>query len=514
MKKILRGSLIGVLALFVLVVAVYILLGLYYVGRFPCFTWINGVYCTGKTVNEVNRELIQKDNYEGIAILDESGARLFVAAKDVDMTIDYTDSLRKNYNNQNPFGWGLFVFNNQECTYDPVVSLDKDKLHNAIASWEIFIDPRDFKCAISQTGEGYVLENSSILVPAEGTINELAYSSMLDRESVLDLGRYDDCYDIIDLTVNAKDKVALFDKIDEIQNNTLSYEIDENTVPLDSKEISRFFLTKYETEELLAEKVDKRKPGQGLFIVGNEEKKKIDAETISYIDNIAVDENKNPIISEKKIYGFLEKVAGNYNTGWMMDRYREGLSSNVIINVNRKGKGSIYDIDTEFEYLKAVFLGDDLDGEAVLSGTRDQVRKFTLAENAEEFNAADNIGDTYIEIDMSNQELTYYVDGEINMQFPIVTGNINRGRGTPTGIFQIYNKRYHTYLRGADYVSYVNYWLGVNKGIGIHDALWRKKFGEEIYKSDGSHGCINCPLEQVEVLWNIVEVGTPTILYY
>ncbi|MBP3825785.1 MAG: L,D-transpeptidase, partial [Butyrivibrio sp.] len=72
----------------------------------------------------------------------------------------------------------------------------------------------------------------------------------------------------------------------------------------------------------------------------------------------------------------------------------------------------------------------------------------------------------------------------------------------------------HTYLRGVDYVSYVNYWLGVNKGVGIHDANWRSKFGEEIYKSDGSHGCINCPYDSVEVLWDVVDIGTPVILYY
>ena len=100
------------------------------------------------------------------------------------------------------------------------------------------------------------------------------------------------------------------------------------------------------------------------------------------------------------------------------------------------------------------------------------------------------------------------------MNMPIVTGNVNRGRGTPTGIFPVYNKRYHTYLRGVDYVSYVNYWLGVNKGVGIHDANWRSEFGSDIYKRDGSHGCINCPEEKVSKLWEVVDVGTPVVLYY
>ena len=90
MKKALRGSVIGLVALLLVLAAVYVLLGFYYMEGFPCFTWINGVYCTGKTVYEVNEELVQSSAYDGVAILDKSGARLFVSAEDAEMSLDYT----------------------------------------------------------------------------------------------------------------------------------------------------------------------------------------------------------------------------------------------------------------------------------------------------------------------------------------------------------------------------------------------------------------------------------------
>ena len=188
-----------------------------------------------------------------------------------------------------------------------------------------------------------------------------------------------------------------------------------------------------------------------------------------------------------------------------MDNYRKGRSSTVIINDSSKGDGSIFDIDSEFEYLKEEFMA---------GANTNEERILQLSKNAVIHDAITEIGKTYIEINMGSQMLYYYVDGQLNMNMPIVTGNINRSRGTPTGIYPVYNKRYHTNLIGVDYVSYVNYWLGVHKGVGIHDALWRKKFGDEIYKSDGSHGCINCPLDNVEKLWEVVDVGTPVVLYY
>ena len=226
---------------------------------------------------------------------------------------------------------------------------------------------------------------------------------------------------------------------------------------------------------------------------------------IDTFEGVAVDKDGNPIVSESKIYEFLKGVADTHGTSWMMDRYRNGEENLIYVNDNSKGDGSIYDIGAEFDHLRdGIAKGDSLI----------ETRQMQLSGNAVEYDAGKQLGNTYIEVNMKDQVLHYYVDGKLNMEMPVVTGNVNRGRGTPTGIYPVYNKRYHTYLRGVDYVSYVNYWLGVHKGVGIHDANWRSKFGEEIYKVDGSHGCINCPEESVSVLWEVVEVGTPVILYY
>ena len=69
-------------------------------------------------------------------------------------------------------------------------------------------------------------------------------------------------------------------------------------------------------------------------------------------------------------------------------------------------------------------------------------------------------------------------------------------------------------MRGDNYAAFVNYWMPVNGGIGIHDATWRKKFGGEIYKTDGSHGCINVPKDKMIEIYDLVDVGTPVVMFY
>ena len=48
----------------------------------------------------------------------------------------------------------------------------------------------------------------------------------------------------------------------------------------------------------------------------------------------------------------------------------------------------------------------------------------------------------------------------------------------------------------------------------MHDATWRKKFGSNIYKSGGSHGCINLPFNVAARIYDEIEKNTPVICYY
>lgn len=125
-----------------------------------------------------------------------------------------------------------------------------------------------------------------------------------------------------------------------------------------------------------------------------------------------------------------------------------------------------------------------------------------------------DIGDTYIEVDMTEQKMYYYVDGELVIETDVVTGHTGRRRGTPQGVNFVYNKQRNRVLRGQGYASPVKYWVPVKGAIGIHDANWRSEFGGEIYKTDGSHGCINTPTEAMAQLYEQVEIGTPVIMFY
>ena len=125
-----------------------------------------------------------------------------------------------------------------------------------------------------------------------------------------------------------------------------------------------------------------------------------------------------------------------------------------------------------------------------------------------------DIGDTYVEICISLQEMWCYQDGELMVDTPVVTGNPNRDNETPSGgVWEIDAKMQDYTLVGPDYRTPVSFWMPFNGGVGIHDLQARYYFGGTIYLYNGSHGCVNTPLDAVEQIYNIVSVGTPVIVY-
>ncbi|MCM1104433.1 MAG: L,D-transpeptidase/peptidoglycan binding protein [Clostridium sp.] len=125
-----------------------------------------------------------------------------------------------------------------------------------------------------------------------------------------------------------------------------------------------------------------------------------------------------------------------------------------------------------------------------------------------------NIGGDYVEIDLSAQHLYLYIEGECILETDIVSGCMNSGNGTPQGIYDLEYKRRDTVLRGPTWESYVNYWMPFYGSVGMHDATWRNRFGGEIYRNSGSHGCVNLPYEAAEEIYRHVYAGMPVVCYY
>lgn len=120
----------------------------------------------------------------------------------------------------------------------------------------------------------------------------------------------------------------------------------------------------------------------------------------------------------------------------------------------------------------------------------------------------------YVEVDLTNQMLYLYTDGKLALQTSIVSGCTAQHHTTPGGAFALAGKHRNVTLRGPGYASFVRYWMPFNRQIGLHDASWRTNFGGTIYRTNGSHGCVNLPRDVAETIFETIDESYAIVCYW
>lgn len=117
----------------------------------------------------------------------------------------------------------------------------------------------------------------------------------------------------------------------------------------------------------------------------------------------------------------------------------------------------------------------------------------------------------YVEVDISDQTLWLYEDGDVKLEADVVTGKKAK-YDTRLGCHKIYSKEKGRYLTGSNYKVWVDFWMPFDRGQGLHDASWRKTFNKDDYLN-GSHGCVNMKYTDAEEVYNEVSVGTNVLVH-
>lgn len=218
---------------------------------------------------------------------------------------------------------------------------------------------------------------------------------------------------------------------------------------------------------------------------------------ITKIRVVKVVDNKKPTITLKGKSRIVIKLNGTYKEPGFTayDNYEGDLTSKVYVSgtVNTKKVGV---------YKLTYNISDS-------SGNFTAVERFIQVGDQSDIDE-----DNYIFISIKEQKLWYYKNGKLSLSTDIVSGR----KGvwdTLTGKFRISDKVAGTYLVGADYRCWVDYWMLFDYASqsGLHDATWLSEFGGDVYETKGSHGCVNMPYNKARQLFNSVSIGTLVLIY-
>ena len=444
---------------------------LYYKDKFFKETKINGVSVDDLTAKEAEKKIENRIEDYSLEISFKDGEKEVIDGKEISYEYLSDGKIQEHLENQNPFLWTSGFFKEHNYEVGEAITFDETKLHEKLNTFscmqeENMIPPKDAYIAFEN--------NSFVIKPEEA-------GTTLDKALLTE---------------------KLLASVKESKNTFSAEEAGVYVLP-----------TVTDKDETLKHQQEVWNGCAAVTVTYTfgDKKEVLDGMTVK--DWMTYDENGNYVenlgVLQQHIRDYVQMLGEKYNTIGTK-RTLTSTYTGQPVTVSGGSYGYLIDIRGErTQLLKDIQSHGNIEREPIYAK-----RGKAYGEN--------DIGNTYVELDLSAQHLWYYKDGEVLMESDFVSGTYNdKSRRTPSGVYSLAYKQRNQVLRPApnpdgtyDYESPVSYWMPFNGGIGLHDANWRGRFGGNIYRNSGSHGCINLPVSFAGKFYESIEAGCPIVCFY
>lgn len=457
-------------ALVVLVLILYSCVAYNYRNTFFMGTTINGIECANMTAEEAEEVLRDKvEDYE-LSIVFRDGTTEVITGESIDYKYVSDGSVQRLMDKQNSFLW-LFrmIF---PASYEVAESIEFDR--GLLANEYYALGSTAEEKMVAPVNSYVTYEGDQFVIVPEDEGNQIDHHAFILKinEVVAASGTEifaEECEVYARPTVfsDAEHLAKECEQLNELADVSITYTLSNREYVLDGNEVRNWL------------KVD----DQGNYSITDEEMTGAIADFVDrFADEVNTVKTERPF--KATIQGDITVSGGSY--GWKVNEKEE-----------------------------AAKIAEEIANKAVVTREPCYSSREVTTEN-------NGFGDTYVEIDLSNQHLWYYIDGSLYVESDIVSGTYyTASRRTPGGIYLLTYKQRDKVLRGQqkedgtyEYESPVSFWMPFNGGIGLHDASWRGSFGGSIYKYSGSHGCINLPYKKAQAIYEKIDKETPIICYY
>lgn len=458
-KKKSNKIVIGIIISFSVLLIVYLGMSIFFSKHFCFGTVINNINAAGKTVDQVEEEILNQTMDYKLQLEGREDVRQEIKGSDIGLKYISDDKIQGIKDSQNGFAWIFSLFNKKDSQMDVTVSYDEELLKKSFDSLSYMNSNNivETKSAnLEYTDNGYIITPE---VNGNKINKDILYKSVvkaiLNEEKKIKLESID-CYEKPEYISSSQEIADAKVNADKYIRSIITYEFANDTETVNGSTIQ---------------------------------------------DWINFDKDFNVTLDEAKVREYVLKLASKYNT---YQKTRDFITTDKkTVKVSGGNYGWIIDKTKEMQDL----IEEIKEGQTI---TKEPIYAQTAVSRG-----INDIGNSYLEINMTKQHAWFYKNGLLVADSDVVTGDMAINHGTPVGTYRLNYKEKDAKLRGPGYEQGVPvaYWMPFNNDIGLHDASWKTKFGGDIYLTDGSHGCINAPIEFAKKVFENIEASTPVICF-
>lgn len=448
----------------------YLVVAATYRGRFLPNTYINDTKVGGMNAEAAEVALLGNAQTSDLVLTTPKGEKVVFEAKEYGAAYSIPDGSFDEASSETPFAWAakLFAPSDYSIGYDFTYS---EEALRALIQQHDWGDAVSTDACVVRSGDTFEIQPETL---GDQFDQDVLVQYIIEQLSVGNCNiQMEDsgCYDSYRATVKAEDLTQELELYNNYANCTITFDFKDRTKVVDSDMI-------------------------------------VDWIMLNSDGSVVKDNDGNVIFDHQKMAVFVSQMAAETDTFGKDRQFYATLDGWITVTWDGD-KSSTYgwQIDQDATIIQLVDLMRA--GESV---TVEPVYSIYGYERA-----TDDIGTTYVEVDISAQHLWIYKDNVIVSEHDFVSGTeTNPDRRTPRGICKIWAKVRNTVLGTMPVQGYeqpVAYWMPFNwLGCGFHD-LARGAYGGNIYMYNGSHGCINLPLSYAKEMYELVDEGMPVIVH-
>lgn len=435
-------------------------------------TYVNNINIGGMTMEEADKAVLSNANEMGVTFIPKSGDPIVFKGSSFGCTIALADNALEEPASENHALWFFKFFSKSEYTAKYEDSYSEDALSSLIAAYDWGnIPPTDAKVIENEDGSFSIQPEDDGNMVDTKVLSDYTIAQMREGNNTIQMAD-SNCYKKAAVTAKSLEgQLALYNQIGAVE---ITYDMTDREEILDP--------------------------------VGTE---RLDHTTI--MEWISTDSGQITVNRDKATEWVQKNIADKYDT--LVTGYTRTFQSTMDGKIELPiGEDGIYGWKTNVSATVDNLIDYIQNGESVTVEPIYKVEGFRMNSNS----GVTYTGNTYIEIDICNQKLWYYVNGELYLESDVVTGTqTDPSRATPPGAYKVWSRESPRKLGTYEvqgYETWVNYWMPVTyTGIGLHD-LSRSAYGGDIYMTNGSHGCINLPLDIAKQIYDKVTINTPVLI--
>lgn len=235
---------IPILVVLTILTTLYFIIVGFYKQHFTFGTTINGYYCAGMTVEELNPYLVEETKDTCLTVNYLGGTEV-IPLNELCVSLDYSEGLRQKLLSQRPLFWGIRIVIPYQCKVEPDIIFDENQMLQKLHTFDFMkvhtYNKENTVSIIKDDESGYILVDDTKDLLVDDIACKVIAETLRQGKFTVSL-EANNCYRSLAETSQMRETKKKYEKIAAFQDFSMVYHLKDTDEVVDSAVVANWIM--------------------------------------------------------------------------------------------------------------------------------------------------------------------------------------------------------------------------------------------------------------------------------